>query len=395
MKKIINKIFKENKTNIEFKGDVTSIFIYGNPYIQLIHDACSICYDRNKDTTLDKMLEYDLRRAKSGHESILEHSNIIIGIVCDVKLNNELSEVLSLCRYLDVQLKEHNEKMYVLIGGSIRGYKHIVRRINNPFNKVFKSLLDCMYNIHSTFLYDFIDDGIMIKENFYDDLIEINFEPIKEVDLAGSTVCNIDNIRYIYEEKLPYEFKYIFSIEDLIKLSSITIRFNDVPRIISQQMTRHRAGITQLSQRYVNQEHMKFISPEICKPERYDMDKTYNIKLLDSETSVTLSELGDILISIYPQLIKQGLLKEDARAFLPSNIETSLYMTFSHINFIHFLEVRCDSHAQADIRARALKLNDYLKYRYEEMNLNTDIFKYLNPIYKNDNEESINIDETL
>ena len=97
---------------------------------------------------------------------------------------------------------------------------------------------------------------------------------------------------------------------------------------------------------------------------------------------VTLQELGQLIISIYPQLVEQGLLKEDARAFLPNNTESSLYMTFTLLGIIKFLELRTDSHAQKEIQLIANEIIAPVKNLLGE-----DIYKYLEPKYRRINEE--------
>lgn len=52
-------------------------------------------------------------------------------------------------------------------------------------------------------------------------------------------------------------------IHSLIATSTITIKINKMSRAISQQINRHRAAITQESQRYVNVSDCEFINP--CK----------------------------------------------------------------------------------------------------------------------------------
>ena len=61
-----------------------------------------------------------------------------------------------------------------------------------------------------------------------------------------------------------------------------------------------------------------------------------------------------MLDSAKKSLIAQGLNKEDARAFLPSNVQCNkLYMTFTLSSLYDFLILRTDKHAQAEIRSYA------------------------------------------
>ena len=102
-------------------------------------------------------------------------------------------------------------------------------------------------------------------------------------------------------------------------------------------------------------------------------------------------EIGDKLMSIYPLLLSQGVKKEDARAFLPSNVNCGrLYMTFTISSLIKFLELRTDKHAQLEIRKYALVINSvidgikkdysggpYLLFPYSEILDNEDDIYYV------------------
>ena len=63
--------------------------------------------------------------------------------------------------------------------------------------------------------------------------------------------------------------------------------------------------------------------------------------------------MGKELIKIYGQLLDQGLLKQDARGFLPFNAESSAYYTFTMSDMIHFLSVRLHKSAQPEVRTIA------------------------------------------
>ena len=164
-------------------------------------------------------------------------------------------------------------------------------------------------------------------------------------------------------------------------------------RIITQQLTRHRNGITQESQRYVSSAGATFNTPDMFKPERYDADHVYGINLeypdipeAPIHMDLTLTDLSKVLIPIYEQLMEQGLLKEDARYFLPQNTHSTVYMTFTVKSLFEFLRLRCDAHAQAEIRKYAEAIRDvFIGYwyslfgkQYTEEAMDT-IAKYLTP----------------
>ena len=84
---------------------------------------------------------------------------------------------------------------------------------------------------------------------------------------------------------------------------------------------------------------------------------------------LTLNEIGEAEASIYAQLnnptitgADHALSKEDARAFLPSNIQCKkIYVTFTYKSLLKFLDLREDTAAQAEIRLYATTLGDIFR----------------------------------
>lgn len=368
---------KQNmKLDIKRTGDIEYDFIYANDYINIVHDACSICYGRNTERTYDERRDYIRRR--SNHESIMEHSNVIINYTIDEALVTEALDVLEYAKYLTYRIKNVEGKVFILVAGSIRGYKEVIRNIKNTDNKFYRAFLNSMYYIDECFMKDFIEDEIM---NFYDFKTVIETENhFDKIKLKRSSIINIDDIKLVYSRIMSLALP--FELEDLLNMCTTTIKFEEVSRVITQQLTRHRAGITQASQRYINYSNAKFFSPDMFKPDKYEKDKKYEISFMDTKVEATLQELGQAIISIYPQLVEQGLLKEDARAFLPNNTESSLYMTFTLWGLIKFLELRTDKHAQKEIQLIALEIEEVIKKQ-----LGNNIYDYLLPKYKRIPEE--------
>ena len=377
LKKLFTKTNQKVKNQSNLTGDVEYYIVDHNDYIDLVHDSCSICYNRSvENRTFQDKVDYIYRRGLTGHESIYEHSNFIIQYTCDEKLLHEVVEILDINKYLNSKVKQIDGKVFLLLGGSIRGYKHIVRNIENSDNKIYKAILDSMYDMNKCFFGDFIEDNIMEEHNFR--LSDIDDQPhFNRIKLENSTIrhmYNIDNVIHrLIEIGSPFDY------EDLLSMCTITIYFEEVSRSISQQLVRHRGtGITQASQRYINASNASFLSPAIFKPEKYDKEEKYEINFGNKKHHFTLQEIGDEIIKIYPQLIKYGLLKEDARSYLPMNVKTSLYMTFTFLGFIKFLQLREEKHAQAEIQLLAKELG--VEFR-KQLNLGDDIYKYLEPKY--------------
>lgn len=364
-----------------FAPSIASTVIYTNDQIGLIHDACKICWDKAPEGTTEEKLKYIGKRISSGHESIIEHSNIIMGFVIDHNYaNKDIFEILSLCNYLytKIEYSKNESYMYLLIGGSIRGYKYIFNNIKNTsnyiLNKIRESLYECSYK---EFFSDFIESGLMEEHSFrqvfeYD---EARYPAVPTSDKVE--LVNIDPIEEIYE-KVRLTFDNKFTYDDLLDLCSVTVLFKNMSRTATHQLVRHRNAITQESQRYVDYSGAKFISPDEYE-DKYS-GKLYKIKLFGVETELYMHSIGSTLMDIYRQLRSQDVLKQDARGFLPSNTACGkLYMTFTYKNIIKFLELRTERAAQSEIRCYANIIEKEFCSVVEKYIGN--IYKYLTPKY--------------
>ena len=88
--------------------------IYMNDGIRICAQACSCCWDKTIPEDYEGQVNYLARRCKTGHTSVLEHSNLVILY----KLPNMLSthedmiqtqtliEFLGNCRYLNTVVRQ-------------------------------------------------------------------------------------------------------------------------------------------------------------------------------------------------------------------------------------------------------------------------------------------------
>ena len=113
-------------------------------------------------------------------------------------------------------------------------------------------------------------------------------------------------------------------------------------RDCSLQIARHRgASISQESQRYVEAKHNRgFVYPP---------DAT-NVQIQQMKNSYTNS------LALYDELRLSGLKKEDARFILPGGIKTRMVISWNYNEFLHFLKLRTDKHAQWEIRNIATEM---------------------------------------
>lgn len=348
-----------------------------NPNIYLAHRGARICIGKGpmQDSFREKS-KYVSKVLAKQHESILEHTNIIVLISINKSIINSYlenyTEFFSSLKFCNVISNSDEDKIILLIGGSIRAFIHALRETSkdNYFILNIWRPIICS-SIEKEFLINCFKDNLLDEnecnyitncDSFDDTLEDYNNTKVdipKEIEI-GNTVTLIykNDIIKIYEKVKQY-----FSIRDVAKVCTISFVFHDVSRSCSHQLVRHRTGISQESQRYVTKEYKyeeDFVNPIYLEKERYknvDIDKY--IDFTDTFRS-------------YNELIEMGIHKEDARGWLPTNVKTKLMQTFTYWGFCKFLELRLDIHAQTEIRLLANLASQSIKSDIEKIKLYED-----------------------
>lgn len=392
---MFKKLFKKDKELIPKKvesrvDDFWFTPVYHNDAISIVHDACVVCVDGKKERTIEEKVKFIYDKVKIGHESILEHSNyiVLLSFVGNPDNLEALAEMMDCFKYLTVKVKQYeveNEpfaNMQVLIGGSVRGYKHIIRTIYNYNNPIYQTLLDYIENyIPSCFFSDLIEDGTLYQKDFLDIYVNDDDSGITLPEIAdykhedyraimrqakaeGKTgiMLAFDNLMDI-SLRLNGKFTYY----ELMDFAMVNTVFVNVSRSCSHQLVRHRAGITQLSQRYVEMDGQMILP---CTLNESQMKRcTYLLNDCNS---------------LYKSLIEEGIKKEDARYILPNACDTTVYMSFTFRNVIKAYVLRTGKGAQKEIKDafkclipkdsefrkcvdsyEGMKMTDYVKPRYE------------------------------
>lgn len=392
MKNKIKKIVSKLNNHISIK----SCF---NNTTDVVYYAGKACYNGNTDKSdYQDMTKFIDQRIKVGHESIIEHTNFICSMIISSKYYEDLIEVLSCCRYLNTKTKVINDKnktkILVNIAGSIRGWKHIYRTIVNTSNSILRHITDQIYqNISKEYFTDFINDGIFDASNFC------------VIDEKEQTKYNRSSLDFCIPNDLKNKIQliHIDCIEDFKDkidiiddeywfkdLLTITVKFTGLARYSTHQLVRHRNGITQESQRYVDYSEYPVNNPVQYNPD-YDKDKKYHIppsNLVTFKDGITADELCLALQPLYGYLKNQGMRPEEARGYAPfATSSGSLYMTFTYSTLAKFLELRMDKTAQGEIRHWAEILHEYIQnipeikdmFDDEEGNLHN---RLIQPMYK-------------
>ena len=377
--KIKTKLSSSKYNTNTFTKPIEVHLIGMNNAIPICAKACSCCWDKSIPDGYTDIAEYVAKRSRTGHTSILEHSNYVIYMSVDAGYTESLVEILDICNYLHTRCVKSSDgsKWHVIIGGSYRGYCDLYMEADDLNNPVLKAITSNLYTYANSGAFeDICKYGLLDKRQF------MNIEPDENFNIISKTldveehelfdIVNVDSLNKLYTNLYNIDIDAASKITtfDLIKFVTVTIVFKNMSRTCTHQLVRHRNAITQESQRYVDYSKACFSSPEMFKPDKYDGTHKYSIRFGPSgKMQMTLSEIGSAICNIYEQLHnpaitgnKYALLKEDARAFLPGNVQCrKLYMTFTYKNLIKFLNLREDKAAQAEIRIYANAVGEWFR----------------------------------
>jgi thymidylate synthase (FAD) len=127
-----------------------------------------------------------------------------------------------------------------------------------------------------------------------------------------------------------------------------TFKITEVSRSFTHQLVRHRlCAFSQRSQRYVNEKNFAFIKPESIR------EKTKTHELFEwfiAEAKNTYCKLQEL-----------GIKNEDARFVLPNAVQSEIVISTNFRELRHIFCVRCNSHAQWEIRNVALQMLRIMK----------------------------------
>lgn len=140
----------------------------------------------------------------------------------------------------------------------------------------------------------------------------------------------------------------------------------ETSKAIGIQLLRHRSFTFQeLSQRYAKIEELEPIelrrqaeknrqsSEEVFDPQT---TKPYFMNEQGNTASEDINYYLKRGLELYNKLLEVGVAKECARMVLPMCTKTTIYMTGSIRSWIHFLDIRDDSHAQKEAQLIAKEI---------------------------------------
>jgi len=307
-------------------------------YGKKIEYAGRICYKSQDKIEDSSHISFINSIAKRGHLSVIEHEKfsllVKIRVYTDIKFIFESKEFTNM--FFDISFPR-NDRDHIVITGNIRAWKELL-------SQVFENEL-CV-QLTFTKYFGAISNFLHTR---YGDLF------------------NIVSLEHGYKlEDFACEAKDYWLIENLSKENVIKHIYKTfhitTDRAVTHQFVRHRRNsFSQESQRYCNytigkfDSSIRFIIPSgfedavqlLKENNAYNL---YTTNYPDIEAIKVFFDACKYSEDAYFKLIDKKIKPEVARSVLPNCTATEIISTANIEQWNRFLGLRCDSHAQADIR---------------------------------------------
>jgi len=126
-----------------------------------------------------------------------------------------------------------------------------------------------------------------------------------------------------------------------------------VSRSFTHELVRHRAGFgfSQLSQRYVDESVAEFVEPD-CIGDDPELHEIFRAAVEQSQQAyIRLTEgLARKFADVSDATLRRKMARQAARSVLPNATETKIFVTANARALRHFIELRCNEHAETEIR---------------------------------------------
>ena len=209
---------------------------------------------------------------------------------------------------------------------------------------------------------------------------------VRYVDHMGSDQRIVEAARISYkspskgdeQDKKLIEYLYKNRHTSPFEMCKVTLNIK-MPIFVMRQYVRHRMqNLNEVSARYTELPNEFYIPNNWRKQDTTNKqgsveDGQWNPKIeyenIDSgysgvskiDTQHALEMHCENAYKIYEAMIKAGIAREMARMVLPVNIYTECYVCWDLKNLLHFITLRDDSHAQAEIQEYGKAIKEILK----------------------------------
>lgn len=132
-----------------------------------------------------------------------------------------------------------------------------------------------------------------------------------------------------------------------------------VSRSFTHELVRHRAGFgySQLSQRYVDESVADFVEPD-CIADNPELHEVWRSAVEHAQEAYVklVRGLEVTFASVPDKTLRRKMARQAARSVLPNATETKIFVTANARALRHFIELRCNEHAEVEIREVAFQM---------------------------------------
>ena len=193
---------------------------------------------------------------------------------------------------------------------------------------------------------------------------------VRVVDYMGTDASVVQAARVSYGKGTTSKrrdrdlIRYLLKNKHTTPFEMCEIKFHvKLPIFVARQWIRHRtASVNEYSARYSELDNECYV-PELDRLQTQDtVNRQGSGDALPLEVAddihYTLTRTSDESYQHYQDLLERGLSRELSRMVLPTNFYTQWYWKIDLWNLLHFLRLRCDLHAQYEIRLYANVIAD-------------------------------------
>ena len=227
-----------------------------------------------------------------------------------------------------------------------------------------KDLISLKYPEHDPSI-DVLDHGFVRLVDCMPSRIPDAEETADHAIAEAARCCYKRGTKSIRDDKML--IRYLMRHNHTSPLEMIELKFHiKLPIFVARQWIRHRtANVNEMSGRYSEMPE-EFYIPEVNNLRTQSKINTQGSDgTIDAEKAQTIIDQFtaecESDFKLYREFLDNGVVREQARMVIPLNTYTEWYWKIDLHNLMHFLDLRCDSHAQQEIRVYADAILELIK----------------------------------
>ena len=189
-----------------------------------------------------------------------------------------------------------------------------------------------------------------------------------EVDITNAARVSFGKRKDKFDDKDLKLMNYLIKNQHMTPFEHITMTFSvHCPLFVRSQWMRHRTfSFNEISRRYTDEEITFYLPKALRIQSENNKQASVEGSHIDDEKSLICDiDIQQIhAFQLYKKLLDAGVCREQARGVLPQNMMTTFWATVDLRNLLEFLKLRCDEHAQVEIREYANAIKELIRPIY-------------------------------